>query len=203
MNNYAKKIAALTLAIICCLSLTGCSAIKEKLTFAEKVKDVVEKSLDYLEMSADELLELSDEELYDAIMERIDEKIADCEDMDEIRDALTDEEFAFYTVDRFKQEVEDGGIDSLFDGSSDDLVPYISECLEIIGADEHKELFDSFVAVNDFASEYIPGFDSGIIGSIVSEIDSLTSDEFDEQFNELDDLEDELQDFARDNIDSF
>lgn len=203
MNSYFKKLISITVAIICCLSLTGCSALKEKLTFAEKVKEVVEKGLDYLEMSGDELLELADGELYEAINERIDEKIADCEDMDEIRDELTEEEFAFYTVNRFKEEVEENGIDALFDGSSDDLVPLISECLDVIGADEHKELYDTFVAVNDFASEVIPGFDKGIIGSVLSGIESLTSDEFDEQFEELPDLEDALQDYARDNIDNF
>lgn len=203
MKASIKKILAIALVIICCMSLTACSSIKEKLTFADKAKDTVEKAIDYLEMNGDELLKLSDPELYDAVMERIEDKIADCEDIDEIREALTDEEFAFYTVNRFKTEVKDGGIEAVFDGSNDDLAPLVSECLEIIGAEEHKELYDSFVAVNDFASEHIPGLDKGIVGSIISGIDSLTSEEFDEQFEELPGLEEELQDYARENIDNF
>lgn len=199
MKNMTKKIISLVIVILCVVSLTGCSAAKKKLTVAEKVKDTI----DYLEMNGDELLELTDPELYDACVERINEKIADCEDIDEIRATLTDEEFAFYTVNRFKSEVEDGGIKSIFDGDSDDLAPLVSECLDIIGAEEHKDIYDSFVAVNDFASEHIPGLEDGIVSSIISGLESFTSDEFDEKFDELPGLEENLQDYARENIDNF
>ncbi len=126
--------------------------IYQKLAFALHFKGVSEKSREksekYASMTADELRNLTDNELFDAVYTRLCAIIDTANDITEGVGKLNPYQKALFISDYFDSEVNTGGLGLFFGNSNRFFAPLVSESLDKIGAAEHKGLFDRFVADN-------------------------------------------------------
>ena len=117
------------------------------------------KDAEYLRMSVDELRALSDEELFYAVMVRTERKVDGFEDWEEGVNSLNFQQKVFYSVNWLEIEVNNGGLCQFFVNSSRMVAPFVSEYMAVIGADEHKRLYDDFVQQNGIDLCELSSFD--------------------------------------------
>lgn len=154
----------------------------------------------YAAMSSDELRAMSDGELFTAIMHRT-ELIADrYENFKDALGAMTDKQKVFYSVNWFECEVNNGGLCQFFVNSSRTVAPFISEYLGIIGASEHKALYDGFIAAHAIDVTELSCFDSATKEDFVGKYSLYPFEEFDDTYYSLPSVEEYLTSFARENI---
>ena len=169
------------------------SSIKNAFLFnkmlKQSIKEYQEKDERYSKMSSEEIKNLPDDELCDAVIRRISCK-ADEYDEYEILTELTDTEFTVYVITRFNNEIENGGLCQFFSNSSNAVAPYVSKRLEIIGANEYKELYDTFVGKYNFDLNNLSEFETDDVDEFVDFYDKYDFEEFDN--NELPPLADYL-----------
>lgn len=171
--------------------------------FQELLNSEKEDELNYINMSADGLITLSDDDSYSAVEYRVENKV---EKYDEITDgikALSDAEKNFYICQYYEMEVDNGGLCQFFVNSSRNATPYLSDCLEAIGAADHKKLFDSFIHDNMIDLNDLSSFIIYKDKDYYKLLEKYPFDCFDDSFYELEPLEDKLVDYVRKNINSF
>ena len=162
----------------------------------KQAKNNQKKYEKYKSMTNDELLNLSDSELFEAVNVvcylGIDE-----EEIDRINTCQR----VFFTVSNLDAEVNNGGLCQFFVNSSRACAPHVSQSLEDIGALKTKKLFDDFVKENNID---VNNLDSFIIDD-VSEFEEQNSrypfDDFDTAYYEIEEINKLLVSYARENID--
>ena len=157
----------------------------------------------YRKMSCEEFAALPDEELFSAAVSRTEVIMEQYEEVAEGFTAMNPHQKVLYTVNYLEMEVNNGGLCQFFVNSGRVLAPYISEYLEIIGAEEHKQLFDGFITkcgidLNDLSSFVI---------TRAQDFEKQTMrypfDEYDSKFYELPSLEESLTAYVRAHLDAF
>jgi len=178
------------------------SSIKNAFLFNKMLKQSIreeqEKDERYSKMISEEIKNLPDNELCDAVIRRIFCK-ADEYDEYEILAELTDTEFTVYVISIFNMEFENGGLCQFFENSSKSVAPYISKRLEIIGANDHKELYNSFVIKYDFDLNNLSEFETDDIDEFVDFYEKYDFEEFDNAFSKLPPLMDYLNKYILSN----
>ena len=146
-------------------------------------------------MSKDEVLALNDEEFFDAVE-------CLCQDavFDITRSDINEEQKLVYSLNKFEAEVNNGGLCQFFVNSSRAYAALISEYLEIIGALEHKKLYDDFVEENNINLEDLSFFDMDDLREYEEKANSYPFDEFDDAFCELTDIEELLEEFMNEKL---
>ena len=86
----------------------------------------------YIDMSTEELSALSDDELYEAVIARLDHKINEYDDMQEGINSLSYKQKVVYSVSYLEMEVNNGGLCQFFVNSSRYVAPYVSEYMYVI-----------------------------------------------------------------------
>lgn len=149
----------------------------------------------YKAMTKQQLLELDDEELYLAV-----NSVCEYDVDDENLSTANEIQRTFYVINEFDMEVNNGGLCQFFVNSSRVCAPYVSDCLEKIGAVKTKEHFDRFISENGIDLENL---NSSIIDS-VKEYEAQTKrypfDDFDDLYYETENIRDFLVSYARKNI---
>ena len=98
------------------------------------------------QLHGEELLTLSDEDLYEAVyFQNLD--IAEENEEHEL-EQFTGPRRVVYILNLFNGEIQNGGLCQFFVNSSSEVAPYVAEALESVGAQAHKKLFEEFVAEN-------------------------------------------------------
>jgi len=157
----------------------------------------------YLEMNTDEISQLSDEELYNAVWMRAENIIMSGSDLSEGFNALNKEQRIFYALNDLEMEVYEGGLRQYFVSSSRFAAPAISEYMEKIGATEHKELYDTFIEKHQIDLNDLSPFDCETVEDSQSQYDRYPFDEYDDKFYKLDPLHIYLIPFVKKNIEKF
>ena len=157
----------------------------------------------YLQMSVDELRALSDEELFYAIMVRTERKVDGFEDWEEGVNSLNFQQKVFYSVNWLEIEVNNGGLCQFFVNSSRMVAPLVSEYMAVIGADEHKRLYDDFVQQNGIDLCELSSFDVDDLEEFAEQYDRYPFDDYDDAFYEAEPLETYLTKYARENLNDF
>ena len=157
----------------------------------------------YLQMSVDELRALSDEELFYAVMVRTERKVDSFEDWDEGVNSLNFHQKVFYSVNWLEIEVNNGGLCQFFVNSSRMVAPLVSEYMAVIGADEHKRLYDDFVQQNGIDLCELSSFDVDDLEEFAEQYDRYPFDDYDDAFYEAEPLETYLTKYARENLNDF
>lgn len=150
----------------------------------------------YKSMSKDELLSLSDQELFEAV-----EHILGL-DIEEVKDANNCQKI-FMSVDLFYNEVNNGGLCQFFVNSSREYAPFLSNALEQVGALKMKKLFDSFISENKINVNDLSSFICDDIDEYEAQTERYDFDKFDDAFYELGEIENQaelLAKYARENI---
>lgn len=122
----------------------------------------------YTRMSERELAYLEDEEFYEALEVRLEERLGNKE-VSEALAQLTVEERIFYVLNLFDMEVQNGGLCQFYVNSSRDVAPLVAECLHTVGAESYQKLYEGFNKKNGIDVTDLTSF-------IMSDID-----EFEEQ----------------------
>ncbi|MBQ8433033.1 MAG: DUF4375 domain-containing protein [Clostridia bacterium] len=157
----------------------------------------------YLQMSTDELSLLSDEELFYAIMVRTEHKVDDVDEWEEGVNALNFYQKVFYSVNWLEIEVNNGGLCQFFVNSSRMVAPLVSEYMAIIGAIDHKTLYDAFVEKNEIDLRDLSSFDIDTVEEFEAQYERYPFADYDDAFYELEPLETYLTKYARENLANF
>ncbi len=145
-----------------------------------------------LGMTSDELSALPDDELFKTALLRVIRTSTIPEDAEYPTDCLENEKNVFEIVYTFSNEAVECGIASYLEGEGRYAAPYISEALRLVGAVEHKGLFDRFVYTNDIDLYNIPSLEK-----------CDGSEGFDEELLALPELRELLVKYVRENIEAF
>lgn len=183
------------------------SAIKEAIEFKKMIKESVREQLEkealYVSMTKDELAQIDDDDLLFAAMARAEEAMKDFDEIEDGINSLNDMQKVLYALNTLDMEVNNGGICQFFVNSSRAVAPIISECMEVIGADDHQKLFDDFVAKYEIDLEDLSSFDSDTVEEFSEQYERYPFDEYDDAFYELEPLETYLIPYIKNNIEMF
>ncbi|MBO4423042.1 MAG: DUF4375 domain-containing protein [Clostridia bacterium] len=157
----------------------------------------------FLEMSSDELKSLSGHELFSAVLCRTESKVDKYENIIDGVKALNGTERVFYVTSYYEMEVNNGGLCQFFVNSSREIAPELSECLGIIGASEHKNLFDSFVSDNGIDVSDLSSFMIDDSAEFEAQTKRYPFDDFDNAFYKLEPIQDRLIPYIKDHISEF
>lgn len=158
------------------------------------------KESQYLQMSLDELNSLPDDKFFYAVMIRTEHKV-DCFDKwEDGVNSLNPYQKAFYSINWLDAEVNNGGLCQFFINSSRMVAPLVSEYMAIIGADEHKQLYDEFVEKYKINLDELSSFDSDDWEEVEKQYERYPFDEYDDAFYDMDPLETYLTKYARENL---
>lgn len=145
-----------------------------------------------LKMSPDALADLSDDELFNAAFLRVIRTSTLSEDSEYPADCLENKKNVFEIIYTFAAEATECGIAPYLEGEGRYAAPYLSEALRLVGAAEHKALFDRFVYVYDIDLYNVPSLE-----------DCEGAEDFDEELLALPELREILVGFIRNNITEF
>lgn len=169
--------------------------IKAVLQAVRSVKSQRKLYSKYKSMSNEQLLELSEDELYDAVS-----CVCSLDIDDDKLDSANELQRAFYVVNYFDLEVNNGGLCQFFVNSSRVCAPYVSKSLEIIGALKTKKLFDRFVADNKIDLENLDSFIIIDVDEFKTQKKRYPFDDFDNFYYETEEIHKLLISFAKKNI---
>ena len=113
---------------------------------------------------------------------------------------LDDNEKVFFVLYIFNLEIQNGGLCQFFVNSSRAYATLISQYLEIIGALEHKKLYDDFVEENNINLEDLSFFDMDDLSEYEEKANSYPFDRFDDAFCGLTDIEELLEEFMNEKL---
>ncbi len=156
-----------------------------------------------LKMSVDELSRLSDEKLLNAVWTRAKNIVSSKEDIRDGFNALNEEQRIFYAVNYLEMEVNNGGLCQFFVNASRIVAPYVSEYMDIIGATEHKRLYDSFIEKYNINTNYLDSFECETVEQFQARYKRYPFHEYDNAFYDIEPLETYLISFVRNNIEKF
>lgn len=149
--------------------------------FQEQMK----RETQYLQMEVSNLKMLDDDDLYEAVRVRIDNKVFATEDMAEGLGKLSADEIIFYAVNTLDMEVNNGGLCQFFVNSSRVLAPVIGNCLAVIGAKEHQQLYEGFIARHHIDVADLSFFDVLDVADFAKHAERYPFEEYDNAFYEL------------------
>lgn len=171
------------------------------------VKLYLENTKRYISLTSEELKQLPEEELLDAVLARVDiktEKLeAEHESFPTAISLLSEKERSVYCVNYLDCEVNNGGLCQFFANSSGVTAPFIANSLGTIGALEHKELFEAFVNKYGIDTNDLSSFKSDDVEAFLAQYKRFPFDEYDNAFYKMKPLRDYLVEFVKENIDAF
>lgn len=159
----------------------------------------------HINMNKAELLALNNEELYDAITDRVN-YITQYLDAEECLEKLKAGVRVFYIIQTYEIEVNNGGLCQYFVNSSRLTAPYIMENLRQLGANMHADLLAGFVEKHGIALDDLSSFECDDIDEYEEQVERYPFDDFDDAFYQLYDeehLSDVLVMYVRAHIDEF
>ena len=157
----------------------------------------------YLAMSKEELSALSDNELFYAIMVRTEQKAESFENWKDGVNALNPSQKIFYSLNWLEVEVNNGGLCQFFVNSSRMVAPLISEYMAIVGAFDHKELFDNFILSSGIDFSDLSFFDIHDLNEFEKKYEAYPFDDYDDKFYDMEPLETYLTKFVKEHLIDF
>ena len=157
----------------------------------------------HLAMTTDELLRLSDDELLNVVWSRTENIVSSKTDLLEGFNSLNEEQRIFYAVNYLEMEVNNGGLCQFFVNSSRMVAPIVSEYMGIIGANEHKDLYDTFIEKHQINLCDLSSFDCETVDVFQKQYERYPFDEYDDKFYELEPLQSYLISYVKKNIEKF
>ena len=167
------------------------------------VKESKKNQKRYLATSSDELKSLSDDELFSAVLDRTESKVDKYENIIDGVKSLSGAQRIFYVSSYYEMEVMNGGLCQFFVNSSREVAPELSECLDAIGAYEHKKLFDSFIKDNNIDVHDLSSFIINDVSEFEAQNNRYPFDEFDNAFFELKPIQDQLIPYIKEHLSEF
>lgn len=182
------------------------SSIKNMFSLMSEIKNMKEMTPEererILSMSTEELSNLSDEDLLEAIDLRVDSKLLDSENVLDVFASLNEIQKAFAYVQSYDGDMVIS-IAYFFKGMNKVLAPYMSRALETLGAYDHKRLFDNFVRENGINLYDLSEFAVDGERQEKKLRKRYPIEQYDEEFSQLKNLDEYLVEYIRMNIKEF
>lgn len=127
--------------------------------------------------------------LYEELLGKVYNEITFEEDLS----LLDENERVFYVLYTFDLEWCNGGLCQFFSNSSGEFAPYISDYLEIVGAIEHKKLYDDFIKENKINVNDLSFFKIEDLNEYQDIVNAYPFEDFDDEFSDLEELADYIE----------
>ena len=210
----------ITLYVIICLGVTvSMNTIMKRLSEENpKFNEIMEKLADdpelflseamenYDEMKllhGKELLELSDEDLFEAVYFQNIDIAEKAEDEDKELEQFAGARRTVYILCLFDSEIQNGGLCQFFVNSSRVVAPYVSESLKIVNANEHLALFEQFITANNLDVSNLDSFKVFSKRGYIKQTKRFDFASFDDKYYELPALQEKVVAYIKDNINEF
>lgn len=154
--------------------------------FLKEMKQHKNKRKAYQAMSINELKELSTDDLFEAITERmsIEEEKYDYE-TNVCLNMFKNAKRVFYIVNYFDMEVQNGGLCQFFVNSSREIAPYLIECLHEIHAYDYEKLLSDFINTHHISLDALDSFIIDDIDDYENQTERYPFDDFDDAYYDL------------------
>ncbi len=153
------------------------------------IQEYAQEQEQYLHLTAEEFLALPADAQYEATRTRLWDKAESCKDIRSAMDVLTSAQRAVYAATYYEMEVNNGGLCQYFVNSSRYTAPYLSGALEILGAWEHKDHFDRFIAENHIDLQDLSSFAIKRSSEFVKQLERYPFESFDDAFYRMPPIE--------------
>lgn len=176
--------------------------LKTLFTIRDIIKNEKKRQKHYIAMSNEDLQLLNEDELYDALEAKILKKTSKLEILDAIH-SLNEQERIFFILNLFDMEMQNGGLCQFYVNSSKDAAPFVSDCLNKIGATAYQKLYDDFNNQNDIVLTDLNSFNISDVDEFVQQTKRFPFDAFDDQYYklcEMDPLNQKLVQYIRKEI---
>ena len=150
-----------------------------------------------------ELLKLSDDELFETVYFQNIDTVMSYPDESVALSQISPEQRTFYILSIYDMEIQNGGLCQFFVNSSRSLAPFVDECLETVGAEEHRKLLAEFVLDNNIDLNNLDSFDTPEIEDYILQTQRYDFDSFDNAYYEMSPLQEYLVDYIKNNITAF
>lgn len=178
-------------------------SLSTMLEFGKSISEQRKRERQYLTMTSDELSALSDDELYRAVLCRLEKRVSGYSDLSDGLAALDEKQRLLYALDMYNSEIQNGGLCQFFANSSRSAAPYISGYLSSINAEVHRRLYDDFVKKFGLdTGDGLSAFDVNDSAQYEMLYERYPFDEFDEAFGRLAPLDDILKKYIRSDLNS-
>ena len=155
------------------------------------------------ELHGTELLNLSDDRLYEKVYFQTLDLIESYPDEETALSQISPECRTVYILSIFDMEIQNGGLCQFFVNSSRLLAPYVDECLETVQAQEHKELLSAFVVSNNIDLHHLESFEILDVSEYAAQAKRYDFASFDDAYMDLIPLQDYIVSYIKANISEF
>lgn len=155
------------------------------------------------QLHGEELLALSDEDLFEAVYFQNLDIAEEAEDEDQELEQFTGARRTVYILSLFDSEIQNGGLCQFFVNSSRVAAPYVSESLKLVNANEHLALFEQFITTNNIDASDLDSFKVFSKRGYIRQTKRFDFDSFDDQYYELAPLQDYIVAYIKANISEF
>lgn len=156
-----------------------------------------------LQLHGEDLLTLSDEDLFETVSAQNEELTEDAEDAAEAFKMLTGARRTVYVLWEFDLEVQNGGLCQFFVNSSRAVAPFVNEALQTVGAEEHRALLMEFVTENGIDLSNLESFKVFSTRGYGRQTRRYDFDVFDDKYYELPALQDMVTAYIKAHISEF
>lgn len=204
-----KKSHILSLFFVLCLILASCgnhvAAPTEHSSTSENTATATEMTVAVEHASAPSSppAGLSDYDLYDTVFFQILDLVDSYPSESAALEDMTQAQRVFYILSIYDMEMQCGGLCQFFVNCSPSLPPYVEQCLETVGADEHKELFIGFVTENQIDLSDLDSFVIYDLDDYAAQTERYDYEAFDMSYYELPPLFDYLVEYIHSNPKDF
>ena len=131
--------------------------------------------------------------------QRISDKAYNKKIKDDDLNLLTYEERVLFVIYTYDYEIQNGGLCQFFVNSSREYAPFVSEYLAVLGAEEHRKLFDNFIKSNNINVCDLSNFKITKEGEYNKLFNLYPFNSFDEEYLNNEELCDLLLEYAKNN----
>lgn len=167
------------------------------------LSEIMETQQKNRSLHGEELLTLSDDDLFETVYFQNLDMAENAEDEDSELDQFTEARRTVYILGLFDSEIQNGGLCQFFVNSSRVVVPYVSEALNAVGATEHREIFERFVTENNIDVSDLESFKVFSKRGYIKQTKRFDFDSFDDKYYELPALQEKTVAYIKDNIGEF
>ena len=177
----------------------------EKLTADPKsfLSEIMEAQEENRHLHGEDLLSLSDDDLFETIYFQNIDIAEEAEDEDKEIEQFTGARKTVYVLGLFDSEIQNGGLCQFFVNSSSVVAPYVSESLKSVGANEHLNLFEEFITANNIDISNLESFKVFSIRGFKKQTKRFDFDSFDDKYYELPVLQEKVVAYIKNNINEF
>lgn len=167
------------------------------------VADMIDAQNKNKELHGEDLLSLSDDEIFDAIYYQNLDITENAEDTEDELALFSGARRIVYILNLYDAEVQNGGLCQFFVNSSRAVAPYVAEALEVVGAKEHLAHFTEFVDTNQINTSDLSSFMVRSTRGFIKQTKRFDFDAFDEKYYGLPALQEAVISYIKANINEF